>query len=62
MKKKSRKEEREEKKETRKESKRKQETVLQNLAHIIEDVNKTADCDAEEINEIEEELKKLNIV
>ena len=53
-KKKSRKEEREEKKEIRKELKRKQETVLQNLAQLMEDVNKTADTDMEEIDEIED--------
>ena len=51
---KSRKEEREEKKEIRKELKRKQETVLQNLAQLMEDVNRTVDIDVDEIDEIEE--------
>lgn len=50
-KKKSRKEEREEKKEIRKELKRKQETVLQNLAQLMEDVNKTAESDVKEIED-----------
>ena len=53
---KSRKEEREEKKEIRKELKRKQETVLQNLAQLMEDVNRTVDIDADEIDEIGEPL------
>ena len=51
-KKKTRKEARVERKEIKKESKKKQETVLQNLAQFMEDVNKTAD--AEEIDEIED--------
>ncbi len=50
-KKKSRKEEREEKKEIRKELKRKQETVLQNLAQLMEDVNKTAETEVKEIED-----------
>ncbi len=52
--KKTRREEREEKKEIRKELKRKQESVLQDLAQFMDDVNKTVDTDPEEIDEIEE--------
>ena len=51
---KKRKEEREEKKEIRKEKKKKQEAVLRELAHLMEDVNKTIEIDEEEIDEIEE--------
>lgn len=46
--------EREKQKEYRKEVKKKQEDVLHNLAQLMEDVNKTADTDAEDIDEIEE--------
>lgn len=52
--KKARKIEREEKKELRKELKRRQESVLQNLAQIMEDVNKIADTESESIEEIED--------
>lgn len=48
-KKKTKKEERAEREELRKESKKKQETVLQNLAQLMEEVHKTAEEDAEEI-------------
>ena len=51
---KKRKEEREEKKEIRKEKKKKQEAVLRELAHFMEDVNKTVEKDEEGIDEIEE--------
>ena len=53
-KKKTRKEEREERIEIKKESKKKQESVLQNLAQLMEDVNKTAEVETEEIDEIDE--------
>lgn len=48
-KKKTKKEERAEREELRKESKKKQETVLHNLAQLMEEVHKTAEDDAEEI-------------
>lgn len=48
-KKKTKKEERAEREELRKESKKKQETVLHNLAQFMEEVHKTAEDDAEEI-------------
>lgn len=51
---KARREEREEKREHLKEVKRKQETVLQNLVHLMEDVSKTAETDAKEIDDMEE--------
>lgn len=51
---KARKAEREEKKEIRKEQKKKQESVLSDLAHFMEDVHKTVDADSEEIDEIED--------
>ena len=53
-KRKTKKEEREERIEIKKESKKKQESVLQNLAQLMEDVNKTAEVETEEIDEIEE--------
>lgn len=53
-KKKTRKEEREEKKEIRKESKKKQESVLHDLAQLMECTKKTVDTDVEEIDEIED--------
>lgn len=49
---KARKAEREEKKEIRKEQKKKQESVLSDLAHFMEDVHKTVDANSEEIDEI----------
>ena len=52
--KKTKKEEREERIEIKKESKKKQESVLQNLAQFMEDVNKTVDAESVEIDEIEE--------
>lgn len=51
---KARKAEREEKKEIRKEQKKKQESVLSDLAHFMEDVHKTVDADSEEIDEIQD--------
>lgn len=51
---KTRKAQREEKKEIRKESKKKQESMLQELAQFMEEINKTADAEAENIDEIEE--------
>ena len=51
---KTRKEERVEREELRKESKKKQESVLQNLAQFMEEVNTTVDVEPEEIDEIEE--------
>ena len=53
-KRKTKKEEREERIEIKKESKKKQESVMQELAQFMEDVNKTAEVEAEEIDEIEE--------
>lgn len=53
-KKKTRKAEREEKREIRRESKKKQEAVMQDLAQLLEDVNKTADTEAEGIGQIED--------
>lgn len=53
-KRKMKKEKREERIEIKKESKKKQESVLQNLAQLMEDVNKTAEVETEEIDEIEE--------
>ena len=41
-------------KEIKKEVKKKQEEVLHNLAHFMEEVNRTVDVEAEEIDEIEE--------
>ncbi|MBQ2901446.1 MAG: alpha/beta hydrolase [Agathobacter sp.] len=53
-KRKVKKEEREVRESIRKESKKKQESVLQNLAQFMEEVNKTVDTEPEEIDEIEE--------
>lgn len=54
MSRKKRKAIKEEKKEAKKESKKKQETVLQNLAQFMEDVNKTVEPETEEVGEIRE--------
>lgn len=46
--------EKEGKRELRKECKRKQEAVLSDFVHLMEDVHKTVDAEAEEIDEIED--------
>ena len=49
----------EEKKEIRKEQKKKQESVLSDLAHFMEDVHKTVDADSEEIDEIQKMIDAM---